>query len=127
MLFTKRLYTLGIARVTESVISSFRSDAQKGKPLTVPERLLASVIGGAVACWNQPIEVIRVEMQSQIKDATRPAKMTIVSTAKWIWQKNGFLGFYRGVTPRIGLGVYLTVRLGFTFMSCFLRNTHDSG
>lgn len=25
---------------------------------------VASVIAGALACWNQPIEVIRVEMQS---------------------------------------------------------------
>jgi hypothetical protein len=48
-------------------------------------------------------------MQSQIADATRPAKMNIVNCAKWIYQQNGYLGFYRGVTPRIGLSVYLTV------------------
>jgi hypothetical protein len=52
-------------------------------------------------------------MQSQIKDPTRPVKMTIVSCAKWIYQQNGFLGFYRGVTPRIGLSVYLTVCMVF--------------
>jgi hypothetical protein len=40
-------------------------------------------------------QVIRVEMQSQVKDANRPAKMTIASTAKWIYEKNGYRGFYR--------------------------------
>lgn len=42
-------------------------------------------------------EVIRVEMQSQIKDPSRPQKMTIVNCAKYIYQRNGLVGFYRGV------------------------------
>ncbi|KAJ3056180.1 hypothetical protein HK097_007786 [Rhizophlyctis rosea] len=104
---------LGIARITESVIQSMRPVERRGDKLTTGERLGASVVGGALACWNQPIEVIRVEMQSQVQDPTRPTKMTISSTAKWIWQKNGFLGFYRGVTPRIGLGIYLTCCMVF--------------
>ena len=52
-------------------------------------------------------------MQSQIKDPNRPAQMTLSSTAKYIYEQNGFKGFYRGVTPRIGLGVYLTVCMVF--------------
>ena len=39
--------------------------------------------------------------------------MTIASCAKWIWQKDGIRGFYRGVTPRIGLSTYLTVCMVF--------------
>lgn len=73
-----------------------RDPSDRKRPLAVSERLGASVIGGTLACWNQPIEVIRVKMQSQIKDPTRPANMTIASCAKWIHQQNGFLGFYRG-------------------------------
>lgn len=86
---------LGIARLTESTILEWRPVEQRSSGLTVPERIFASVIGGALACWNQPIEVIRVEMQSQIKDPNRPVKMSIASTAKWIYQSNGILGFYR--------------------------------
>ncbi|KAL2916573.1 hypothetical protein HK105_204006 [Polyrhizophydium stewartii] len=104
---------LGIARITESTITGFRPVERRGEPLSVAERLFASVVGGALACWNQPIEVIRVEMQSQKQDPLRPAKMTIASTARWIWQTSGMLGFYRGVTPRIGLSVYLTVCMVF--------------
>ncbi len=50
-----------------------------------------------------------MEMQSQVKDPNRPAKMTIGNVAKYIYSKNGLIGFYRGVTPRIGLGVWQTV------------------
>lgn len=74
---------------------------------------VASVIGGALGCWNQPIEVIRVEMQSQIKNPNRPVNPGILSTAKYIYSQHGLLGFYRGITPRIGLSVYLTVCMVF--------------
>ncbi|RKP10598.1 mitochondrial carrier domain-containing protein [Thamnocephalis sphaerospora] len=99
----------GIARVTEHLIRG----ADKERKLTTGERILSSVIGGALACWNQPIEVIRVEMQSAAKSADRPANMNIWTCARYIYQHNGLLGFYRGVTPRIALGVYLTVCMVF--------------
>lgn len=99
----------GISRLTESV---FRGN-DKSRKLSTLERLASSAIGGALACWNQPLEVIRVEMQSQTKAADRPEKLNLFSTARYIYQKNGFTGFYRGVTPRIGLSVYLTVCMVF--------------
>ncbi len=74
---------------------------------------LASIIGGALGCWNQPIEVIRVEMQSQTKNVNRPTNLNILSTARYIYSQHGFFGFYRGITPRIGLSVYLTVCMVF--------------
>ncbi|KAJ3126761.1 Mitochondrial DNA replication protein yhm2 [Nowakowskiella sp. JEL0407] len=104
---------LGISRITESTIHSFLPESERNKPLPTGYKLLSSVIGGALACWNQPIEVIRVEMQSQVKSADRPAKMSIANVARYIYQRDGLIGFYRGVTPRIGLGVYLTVCMVF--------------
>ena len=74
---------------------------------------MSSVVGGALGCWNQPIEVIRVEMQSQVKGAGRPENPNILNTAKYIYEQHGLRGFYRGVTPRIGLSVYLTVCMVF--------------
>jgi hypothetical protein len=35
--------------------------------------------------------------------------MTIVQAFKWIHKNNGLMGFYRGVTPRIGLGIWQTI------------------
>jgi hypothetical protein len=42
-------------------------------------------------------------------DANRPAKLTIFNTLKYIYSQNGLKGLYRGVTPRIGLGVWQTI------------------
>lgn len=84
-----------------------------GRKLSVSEKLMASVVGGALGCWNQPLEVIRVEMQSQTRSPDRPAKLNIWSTARYIYATHGLGGFYRGVIPRIGLSVYLTVCMVF--------------
>lgn len=94
----------GFSRVIEKGIRG--GDAER--KLSKGERLFSSAVGGGLACWNQPIEVIRVEMQSMAKADDRPKSLSIGSTARYIYQKNGIRGFYRGVTPRIGLSVYLT-------------------
>lgn len=90
----------GLSRLAENSIRKFTGNEDSKTPLAPYQRILASAIGGGLSCWNQPIEVIRVEMQSQIKAPGRPEKMTIGAAAKWIYQQNGFKGFYRGVTPR---------------------------
>ena len=73
------------------------------------EKILASALGGGLSAWNQPIEVVRVEMQSKKEDPNRPKKMTVGNTFRYVYSTNGLKGLYRGVTPRIGLGVWQTV------------------
>lgn len=99
---------LGLSRLAEETIRKFRG-IETGSPLTAWEKIAASAIGGGLSIWNQPIEVIRVEMQSQLKTAGRPEKMTIANCARWIWQTNGLKGFYRGSVPRFGLGMWQTI------------------
>lgn len=99
---------LGLSRYAEGVIKKARG-GDESKPLTATQKIVASTFGGALSCWNQPIEVIRVEMQSQIKQAGRPEKMSMWQTANWIYQHNGIRGFYRGVLPRVGLGSWQTI------------------
>jgi hypothetical protein len=51
-------------------------------------------------------------MQSMAKDTSnpnRPAKLTMANTLKFIYKENGIKGLYRGVTPRIALGIWQTV------------------
>lgn len=50
-------------------------------------------------------------MQSMAKStsAARPAKLTVFNTLAFIYKENGVKGLYRGVTPRIGLGIWQTV------------------
>ncbi|KAK3811282.1 MAG: mitochondrial carrier domain-containing protein [Benniella sp.] len=99
---------LGLSRLAEESIRKVRGTEQ-GTPLSAWEKIAASAIGGGLSIWNQPIEVIRVEMQSQLKTAGRPEKMTIASCARWIWETNGLKGFYRGSVPRFGLGMWQTI------------------
>ncbi|KAH9068201.1 hypothetical protein EDB83DRAFT_2222783, partial [Lactarius deliciosus] len=56
------------------------------------DKTLASSIG-APATWDQPIEVIRVEVRNMSKEATtsanRPTKQTIYNTFGYIYKENG--------------------------------------
>ncbi|KAI8088874.1 mitochondrial carrier domain-containing protein [Halteromyces radiatus] len=117
----------GITRFAqESIIKArYGEGPEAAKKATVLDKAGASIVGGALSCWNQPIEVIRVEMQSQVKTEGRPEKMTIFKAAQWIHQNNGIKGFYRGALPRIGLGVWQTlcmVALGDHFRALFKTN-----
>jgi len=92
--------------------NGIRSVTGKDDPktkLSVPEKILASALGGGLSAWNQPIEVVRVEMQSKKEDPNRPKKMTVGNTFRYIYGTSGIKGLYRGVGPRIGLSVWQTV------------------
>lgn len=98
----------GLSRLAEQGIRKV-TGKEHGEKLNAFEKILASALGGGLSAWNQPIEVIRVEMQSKKDDPNRPKKMTVGTTFKYIYQTNGIKGLYRGVTPRIGLSVWQTV------------------
>jgi len=98
----------GLSRLAENSIRSVTGKDDSVK-LSTPEKILASAIGGGLSAWNQPIEVIRVEMQSKTDDPNRPKKLTVGKAAKYIYDNNGVKGLYRGVTPRIGLGIWQTI------------------
>lgn len=54
---------MGFARLAESSIRSIRGKGENDK-LGALDKILASSIGGALATWNQPIEVVRVEVRN---------------------------------------------------------------
>ena len=98
----------GLSRAAEIGIRKM-TGKEHGEKLSGAEKIAASAIGGGLSAWNQPIEVIRVEMQSKTNDPNRPKNLTVGKTFKYIYSQNGFLGLYRGVTPRICLSVWQTV------------------
>lgn len=53
---------MGFARLAESTIRSVKGKGENDK-LTPLEKIASSSIGGALATWNQPIEVVRVEVR----------------------------------------------------------------
>ncbi|ABN67021.2 mitochondrial carrier protein [Scheffersomyces stipitis CBS 6054] len=115
----------GFSRLAEETIRKINKKGEDQK-LTAIEKILASVIGGGLSAWNQPIEVIRVEMQSKTKDPNRPKNLGVLSTAQYIYSNNGIKGLYRGVTPRIGLGVWQTVFM-VAFGDIFKRMLNADG
>ena len=98
----------GLSRLAETVIRAGSGKDEKEK-LSGVEKVLASSLGGGLSAWNQPIEVIRIEMQSKTDDPNRPKNLTTGKAFKYIYDSNGIKGLYRGVTPRIGLGIWQTV------------------
>ncbi|KAK6464872.1 mitochondrial carrier protein [Scheffersomyces coipomensis] len=98
----------GLSRLAEEGIRKLRNKSENEK-LSALEKIASSMIGGGLSAWNQPIEVIRVEMQSKTDDPNRPKKLSVGSAFSYIYKNNGIKGLYRGVTPRIGLGVWQTV------------------
>lgn len=57
--------SMGFARLAESGIRKVRGKGENDS-LGAMDKILASSIGGALATWNQPIEVIRVEVKKKI-------------------------------------------------------------
>lgn len=98
----------GLSRLAEQGIRKVVGK-ESGEKMSVAEKILASGLGGGLSAWNQPIEVIRVEMQSKTEDPNRPKNLTVGKTLKYIYGQNGIKGLYRGVAPRIGLGVWQTI------------------
>ncbi|KAL4798505.1 mitochondrial carrier domain-containing protein [Aspergillus venezuelensis] len=98
----------GFSRLAEDFIRRSLGK-ETDQELSAIEKVLASSIGGGLSAWNQPVEVIRVELQSMKKDPARPANMNIASAARYIYRESGIRGLYRGATPRIGLGIWQTV------------------
>ncbi len=52
---------MGFARLTEIFIRRARGKGENDS-LNAFEKIAASTVGGTLATWNQPIEVIRVEV-----------------------------------------------------------------
>ncbi|PGH06015.1 mitochondrial DNA replication protein YHM2 [Blastomyces parvus] len=98
----------GLSRLAETAIRRVTGKEETDK-LSGMEKVIASGLGGGLSAWNQPIEVIRVEMQSKTVDPNRPKNLTVGKTLKYIYESNGLKGLYRGVTPRIGLGIWQTI------------------
>ena len=54
-------FSMGFARLAESWIKKAQGKSESDG-LSALEKIAASSVGGALATWNQPIEVVRVEV-----------------------------------------------------------------
>eukprot|EP01060_Flectonema_neradi_P011397 TRINITY_DN18485_c0_g1_i1.p1 TRINITY_DN18485_c0_g1~~TRINITY_DN18485_c0_g1_i1.p1 ORF type:complete len:304 (+),score=38.47 TRINITY_DN18485_c0_g1_i1:25-912(+) len=97
----------GISRATETAIAPLFSKPKEGDRPPVLLKIISSTIGGTLACWNNPIEVIRVEQQRYSRLSSSPISMR--EAAIEIYRGSGVYGFFRGGVPRVLLSIWATI------------------
>ena len=78
---------MGFAPLSESSIRTVKGKSET-KTLSALNKILSSTIGGALATWNQPIEV-QVETQAAKKDKVVTVKPAVRNTLNGIYAKDG--------------------------------------
>jgi hypothetical protein len=91
--------------VREVLKRSFYDNPATAK-LTVTQEVTAGIIGGTLACWNHPFEVARIEAQARAA-ANEPA-LSMLGIMRHVIAEQGFAGLFKGVVPRIFLGIWQT-------------------
>lgn len=92
--------------VRQYVIKVNHNGNPKAK-LSKPEEVGCGVMGGFLACWNHPFEVARIEMQA--RGAAGEKGLSLVGCLGMVYKQNGVSGWFKGVVPRIGLGIWQTL------------------
>eukprot|EP00050_Salpingoeca_kvevrii_P017771 m.68099 g.68099 ORF g.68099 m.68099 type:complete len:416 (-) comp7718_c0_seq1:92-1339(-) len=75
--------------------------------LSVGQEVTAGIMGGSLSCWNHPFEVARIEAQARAY-AGQP-KVGMLTIFRQVVAEHGVAGLFKGVIPRIGLGIYQTL------------------
>jgi hypothetical protein len=75
--------------------------------LTKGDEAISGILGGAFSTWNQPFEVARIQMQAAA--ASGEPAVGMVSVMGNIVKEQGPMGLFKGIVPRIGLGVWQTL------------------
>lgn len=94
--------------VRQSFLTLFHADEDNPK-LSVGEEVISGMIGGALSCWNQPFEVARIEMQASADQSAQAVQRNMFQVLRGIHAEYGVAGLFKGVLPRMGLGMYQTL------------------
>ena len=79
----------------------------RGLADAVPFHSILDSTTGALACWNHPFEVARIEMQAAANAGEAPRSM--MQVFQGIVKTEGVGGLFKGIVPRIGLGIWQTL------------------
>eukprot|EP00746_Dinoflagellata_sp_MGD_P122199 gnl/MRDRNA2_/MRDRNA2_57141_c0_seq1.p1 gnl/MRDRNA2_/MRDRNA2_57141_c0~~gnl/MRDRNA2_/MRDRNA2_57141_c0_seq1.p1 ORF type:complete len:309 (+),score=66.51 gnl/MRDRNA2_/MRDRNA2_57141_c0_seq1:82-927(+) len=97
----------GLTEWARGMIISTRHGGAPDYTLTKGEEAMAGCIGGALSCWNQPFEVARIQMQAAA--AAGEQKASMVQTMKTVVAESGPQGLFKGIVPRVCLGMWQTL------------------
>lgn len=84
-----------------------RYPGQENAKLSVGEEALSGMMGGAMACWNHPFEVARVEAQATAAAGGKSVGM--LTTLSTVVKTQGPKALFAGLTPRVCLGIWQTL------------------
>ena len=90
----------------------------KGSKVSRFELVGCGILGGCLACVNQPFEVLRIRVQAE--HAMGNSSATVPSCARLIIKERGPLGLYAAIIPRCCLAAWQTV-----FMVSFAHIAND--
>lgn len=96
--------------ITEYVRDQFKLRFHEGKTdakLTTGQEIAAGAIGGALASWNHPFEVARIEMQSRAIHGE--TKLSMMGVLREVWAQKGIIGVFKGYVPRVCLSIWQTL------------------
>merc|ERR1712061_613837 len=96
----------GITEFVRSRVATANYGNEKAK-LSKGEEIFCGTLGGALSTWNQPFEVARIQAQAAANEG-KPS-IGMVATMKNIVAADGVGGLFKGIVPRIGLGVWQTL------------------
>ena len=102
----------GVARALENKLCHLSQLRNKTTDCTVSinHRAMCSLTAGIVSCWNHPLDVVAVTMQSKASSAQ---SLSAYQTAAFIYQTSGVTGFTRGIGSRMMLSCWATVCMVF--------------
>lgn len=96
----------GFTDTVREVIKRASYDDPETAKLTVVQEVMAGIIGGTLACWNHPFEVARIDAQTRA--ALGEPKLSFFNTFRHVVDSHGVAGLFKGVIPRIFLGIWQT-------------------
>ncbi|CBZ56157.1 MGC79800 protein, related [Neospora caninum Liverpool] len=91
---------------TEWVRTKMKGGDERAK-LSKTQEVAAGIVGGTLSTWNQPFEVARIQMQAAANEGKQ--KHNILQVFRTIVVQEGVQGLFKGVIPRIGLGIWQTL------------------
>jgi len=96
----------GFTEKSREVIAAAAHGDKQAK-LSVSQEAAAGVVGGALACWNHPFEVARIEAQARA--AAGQPSLSMMAVFRQVVAENGVRGLFQGIIPRLGLGIWQTL------------------
>eukprot|EP01067_Filipodium_phascolosomae_P007171 Filipodium_phascolosomae@DN5673_c0_g1_i1.p1 len=100
----------GLTEFFRKRLQVWNSEKGRKSNLSVGQEALCGILGGGLSCWNHPFEVARIQMQARANESGgKDPKLSMLSTWRLMIKDGGLWSLYRGIIPRLCLGIWQTL------------------